>query len=356
MSIFRIQDNVPQVYIDESRDFQLLGRLFDVIQGSIKSNIDSIPQTVDNDHCNNSLLTLLSEKVGFFTKKHYLDSEIRYIIRSFPDVVRNKGSLKAIEEVCYIFLRINKIRKNILIQVDNTNHTFNIGIESGVKNIDLLDDMLRYVIPTGYYVSYFFYQGLKLDKQVVNNVNTASVIFVSNYYNSNIAGTTLTYTPEGLTNPYLKNGSTLYTYNFQIQGGIVSLTDITEVTNVDNVDLTSNFVLIDKDNKDQKYYYQYSIDKNDFLHMNTSPSIFDRIWRFGIYDEVTSAMYSYEYITENGAPKIKLTLLSGSELINNYLGDISLTEVLTKEDISEESSHQYILLTQEYTDSNQNEG
>lgn len=45
--MFRIQDNVPEVYINESRDFQLISRLYDILFSGTKYDIDSMVNVLD---------------------------------------------------------------------------------------------------------------------------------------------------------------------------------------------------------------------------------------------------------------------------------------------------------------------
>ena len=40
--MFRLQNNVPEVYVDKSRDFQLFCRLYDSCFGGVKFSIDSM--------------------------------------------------------------------------------------------------------------------------------------------------------------------------------------------------------------------------------------------------------------------------------------------------------------------------
>ena len=57
--IFRLQENVPDVYARKSRDFQLLCNVFDILQGGIKYDIDTITSVVDTRYCSERLLPLL---------------------------------------------------------------------------------------------------------------------------------------------------------------------------------------------------------------------------------------------------------------------------------------------------------
>ena len=45
--MFRIQDNVPEVYVEESRDFQLFSRIYDFAFQSCKLRVDSLQYSND---------------------------------------------------------------------------------------------------------------------------------------------------------------------------------------------------------------------------------------------------------------------------------------------------------------------
>ena len=40
--MIRLQDLVPNVYYEKSRDFQFIGRLFDIVLNSVKTNSDTL--------------------------------------------------------------------------------------------------------------------------------------------------------------------------------------------------------------------------------------------------------------------------------------------------------------------------
>ena len=66
MDIFRIENNVPDVYVNNSRDFQLLARLKTVLFAAIKHDINSIIFLSNTTYCRDSHLENLSTKLGFF--------------------------------------------------------------------------------------------------------------------------------------------------------------------------------------------------------------------------------------------------------------------------------------------------
>ena len=93
---------------------------------------------------------------------------MRYILRAFPYIIRNKGSYSAIIQAVYVFLKISNIKSDIFIYEEiidgNRTHDIRIGIEEKVRDISILEEILKYVVPVGYYVSYFFYKKEQIDE------------------------------------------------------------------------------------------------------------------------------------------------------------------------------------------------
>ena len=59
MKLFRTQENVPEIYVNKSRDFQILCRLKDVSFNSTKYLIDSLRHTPNTIEINETLLAAL---------------------------------------------------------------------------------------------------------------------------------------------------------------------------------------------------------------------------------------------------------------------------------------------------------
>ena len=76
MSVFRAKNETPQVYTAESRDFQILLRVLDFVQNSIKYDIDAITDIIDTDDISGYYLDRLKNKLGFFTNNSYDDSTL----------------------------------------------------------------------------------------------------------------------------------------------------------------------------------------------------------------------------------------------------------------------------------------
>ena len=105
--VWRTAYNVPEVYPNESRDFQLMGRLLDCVVNSTKFNIDAIRNLSNAGDIMGSLLPLLQNKLGFFSHENFTDTELREILIAFPYLIKDKGSKRAINGAINLFVRLH---------------------------------------------------------------------------------------------------------------------------------------------------------------------------------------------------------------------------------------------------------
>lgn len=168
MAVFRLQDNAPDVYKKESRDFQLFCNIFDCLYGSLKYDIDSIRDIVDTVQCNERLIPLLQTKLGFWTTEKISAESLRIILRGFIHAVRHKGSLQGVEEAVQLFLKVKNIKTSVDIEINNENvkfaelnrdnrYTVVIGTEENLGDTTILDEILKYILPAGYAYRYVFH-------------------------------------------------------------------------------------------------------------------------------------------------------------------------------------------------------
>jgi len=202
MALIRFQDKVPYEYVDKSRDFQLLCRLYDVLINGVKYDIDGIERLVNTHECKSNILQLLQTKLGFFTPKNYTDTSLRTILECFPFLVKRKGTRVAIEETVYMYLKIIGLETEIKVDIINdtptkeqlrlygsriTDHSVVIGIESLQQDVTLLKDVLRYIIPFGYNVFFYFFVNSSTDDYYTHS-ERAQIVLVSNDINSALMG------------------------------------------------------------------------------------------------------------------------------------------------------------------------
>lgn len=149
--MFRLQQNTPEVYVNNSRDFQLFCRLYDAIQGSTKFNIDSMLNTSSTHSCQSSMLSLIGTKVGFFNELEVDDTEFRYVLQAFPIIMRNKGTRTAVQQITNLYHRyLNNRGRHPEINIDNSTQCICVYFFDTYTHSDLLIQMLKLVAPAGY--------------------------------------------------------------------------------------------------------------------------------------------------------------------------------------------------------------
>ena len=165
--MFRLQDNVPQNYIDESRDFQLFCRLYDCVNNGVRFDIESMIYLFDPIRVNNKILELLASRVGFFPKKDLNDMMMRYIIASFPYIIKYKGSKRGIKEAIATVLKADNIYAKYNVSIHNIDHIIEISIDRQYDEI-ALKELLDYICPTGYIIKLSYAKNLSFTTELDN--------------------------------------------------------------------------------------------------------------------------------------------------------------------------------------------
>lgn len=154
--MFRVQDNVPEVYVNYSRDFQLFCHLYDIILTGVRYSIDSMEYLTDSKNYNVEVSELLQRKLGIFKTINISDKELKYLLDAFPYIIRNKGNVFAIESILRVFQRITA-DPSTTFTVDytkfNLEHSIAIDVSNNIRHLELIRDILKFVVPTGYTVT-----------------------------------------------------------------------------------------------------------------------------------------------------------------------------------------------------------
>lgn len=198
MDTIRLQNMVPNAYIDDSRDFQLLCRLYDSIFNGIKFDTDTIKYINDSQLIRSNLLPLLQTKLGFFTTKQLDDRSLRYVLSVFSELVHYKGSLLAIKKLLNMCLKLNNIAGSYTINYSDTDtivngisvsaHTIIIGIDSIISNTDMLSELARYILPAGFGFYIYFYKNLAELQDLYMN-DDVKLLYSSSNLSAQIRGT-----------------------------------------------------------------------------------------------------------------------------------------------------------------------
>ncbi len=164
--MFRLQNNVPEIYVQASRDFQLFCRLYDAVQGGVKFSIDSLQDATSTKNCNASLLELLKTKLGLFTNTEVSEENMRLVLSAFPYIMRCKGSLRGVQYILNLFSRLTD-EQDAIGRIDEekliTSHELHVTFPKDLKNDTLLIELLKLILPAGYMLTYTIAQTADTD-------------------------------------------------------------------------------------------------------------------------------------------------------------------------------------------------
>lgn len=154
--MIKTKNLIPNVYYDESRDFQVLGRLFDIVANYTKTNIDIMMAPLYKN-LDNSLVSLLMNLVGFNSKHHYNNDNSIAICKSLNYLIKQKGTINSINNAVKILLNCQGIKLNYsdiayIEKNEAGQKTYNIiiYIPDQLSDIILLEDLMEYILPAGW--------------------------------------------------------------------------------------------------------------------------------------------------------------------------------------------------------------
>ena len=186
--VIEFENLVPETYVNQSRDFQMMCAVLDITYNALKSHIDMDSRLNDPFLCPSQYLPLLSRKLGFDYQSVIYEDELRPILSCFKKLVSYKGSYKGINESVNLFMNIKHKYFRYSVDVDNTNSIIYITIwDEVIDNLDILSDILRYILPCGYSFEYRslttidslaeigFRNNQEVTLSVINSVNNSLV-------------------------------------------------------------------------------------------------------------------------------------------------------------------------------------
>lgn len=194
MEVIRLQNETPEVYTEQSRDFQLLCRVYDCVINSVKFDVDSIKKISSTRDIRATLLPLLQTKLGFFSNSIMSDEALRTILEAFPLIIKKKGSLSAINDIINLYLKVLDLRIPVIItrteeetqlyNITVPKHTIVIGLNTSFQSSSsLFRDLLSYVMPAGFgYYTYFYSSMNELSNLIYSD--SVAVIYISDDINS----------------------------------------------------------------------------------------------------------------------------------------------------------------------------
>lgn len=166
--MIKLQDYTPDVYYNESRDFQFIGRLYDIILNYVKTNVDLLYDLPLSDNSDSQFIELLAFTLGFQPKHKYTAKHLRAICSVFSDILRNKGTIQSVLIACYAIFNAEGIDGGVEYELLNNSTHFKLYLPPELKDTTLLVDVLNYIIPAG--------MSFDITKTVLLNGNTTTEI------------------------------------------------------------------------------------------------------------------------------------------------------------------------------------
>lgn len=145
--MIKIEENVPKVYYNMSRDFQLIGRLYDLVVNYVKTNTDLIKSLPLSENSPDEFLELMSLTLGFKPRHIYNVNQLRALSNVFTEIIRNKGSIYSIVLAGYTLLNAEGLSEQMTCYVSDK--IIKIFISDKLSDLNLFIDLLDYILPAG---------------------------------------------------------------------------------------------------------------------------------------------------------------------------------------------------------------
>lgn len=148
--MIKLQDLTPSVYYNQSRDFQFIGRLYDVVLNSVKTNADMIYAVPSAEAAGSKMVDLLALTLGFRALHHYNVKQLVAICSILPLILKNKGNIQSILLIGQALLNSEGITEAFGYTIDESNpYLIQLFVPPALSDTNLLKDLLVYVIPAG---------------------------------------------------------------------------------------------------------------------------------------------------------------------------------------------------------------
>lgn len=185
--MIKVQNLTPDIYYNRSRDFQFIGRLYDVVLNSVKTNADILYNIPLTDNSPDNIADLLATTLGFKIKHHYTAKQLKILCSVLPLALRNKGNIKSMIYVANAIINAEGCDQELEYDLEDNNTVLNLYLPPDLADVTILKDVFDYVLPAG--------MSCNITKQLVFNETAQTDIGVNDiltyktgtqaYYDSN---------------------------------------------------------------------------------------------------------------------------------------------------------------------------
>ena len=170
--MINIKNQVPSVYYNASRDFQVLGHLYEIVLNYSKTNADMLyllPTGLEADTRSTELLALT---LGFKLRRNYDKAQLAALVSIFPRLVKMKGTIQAVNLAGNALIKASGVPG--AFESELKNHVLTIKVPQELSDTTLLLDLLPYIIPFGIRVSIIRTTIIK--QNLTTSIGTTSII------------------------------------------------------------------------------------------------------------------------------------------------------------------------------------
>jgi hypothetical protein len=147
--MINVNNCVPAIYYNTSRDFQLLGQIYEIVFNYIKTNTDVLYNNPLSDNSDKQLIDLMTYTLGFKPKHKYNTEQLVAVCSSLMTIFRNKGNTNSINYILKAIAKAEHVEDSPYLTFSPDYSMLNIFIPSQLTDIVLLNDLLDYVLPAG---------------------------------------------------------------------------------------------------------------------------------------------------------------------------------------------------------------
>lgn len=241
--MIRTQEMVPDYYIENSRDFQVLCRLMDYTYNSVRYNSDTMCHVNETKFAKDTILPLIGDKFGIYDKQSYSNREL---LSALPNSLYYKGALKSISILLNAYLdslnifdyalayhskdetSAKEISQILGRNIQPYTIVIVLSISPSLIELHVLDEYLKMVLPCGMLIDYVFgIQQTILDKFKYNE--NVFVYYDKNNYTSKLATKSKQYK---LSDAQIEQTKDIEFINHVIAGFDVNTFGVAHVTNI----------------------------------------------------------------------------------------------------------------------------
>mgnify|MGYP006988847765 CR=1 FL=1 len=164
-----IVKQTPWEYSSQSRDYQVIARLYTALFNFVKTYIDNLSiwdTNIDNR------LTMLRAKTLNFEPDHSWDlDDLEAVTTCFKYLMRNKGTVKALEYCVDILMRIeNIVGESIDNVVTMTDYNVTIRVPEDLFTLGIIEDLVKYLLPSGLTYNIIKYKSYNLNDIIYTDI------------------------------------------------------------------------------------------------------------------------------------------------------------------------------------------